>query len=1069
MKKVDLLLLTLVLVILAGGLDAQQQLVKPAPSAGTNGRNTMQVERLDRGLVAVRTGPDSVYLGWRLFGKDPEDIAFNIYRNGHKVNVRPITGATNYVDVTKENGSYTITSVSGKHALQETKPVFAWAQNYLEIPLQKPAGSVTPDGVTYTYNANDCSVGDLDGDGEYEIVLKWDPSNAKDNSHSGYTGPVYLDAYKMNGKRLWRINLGPNIRAGAHYTQFMVYDLDGDGKAEVACKTADGTVDGKGVVIGDGNADYRNSRGYVIEGPEFLTIFNGVSGRAMATTAYLPGRGDVSAWGDSHGNRVDRFIAAVAYLDGERPSLVMGRGYYTRLVRAAWDWRDGRLSLRWIFDSDSTGNSAYRGDGNHQMTVGDVDGDGKQEVINGSSVIDDNGAGLWTNEMGHGDALHMSDMDPDRPGLEIWQCYEGPKGNGGVGAALVDARTGDRVFTVAEPTIDVGRALAADIDPRYKGYEMWAAKGNLYSAKGEEIGVVKPSVNFAIWWDGDLSRELLDGTTISKWDYQNSVAIPILATTGTASNNGTKSTPALSADILGDWREEVIFRTADNSSLRIYTTTIPTGHRIYTLMHDPQYRVAVAWQNAAYNQPPHPGFYLGTDMHPVPKPRIVYAGEKSAPRGDGKVRFNSIKIDAPFEMPLLQVPDFSSCPVFSVIDFGAEKGNKDKTTKAIAQAVAAAADNGGGVVLVPEGEWLTGKIHLASNVNLHLVKGAVLIFSGDPADYLPAVHSSWEGLECYNYSPLIYAYQCKNVAITGEGEVKAQMEIWKQWFARPKSHMESIKWLYNQAWKDDDVIKRQMVNDTAHLRPQFIQFNRCENVLLEGITITNSPFWTIHPYLSKNVVIRKLKVFAHGHNNDGVDPEMSTNVLIERCVFDQGDDAIAIKSGRAPEGWRLKAPCQNIIIRNCSVKNGHQLVAIGSELSGGIENVLIDSCQVADGAKLGHLLFIKTNERMGGYVRNIYARNIKAGKVDLGILGIETDVLYQWRTLVPTYEKRLTPIKNVFLENVAVSEAKFVSRIIGNPELPVENVSLKNTVADKIHDKKHVHENVKVFYIDSSY
>jgi polygalacturonase len=427
------------------------------------------------------------------------------------------------------------------------------------------------------------------------------------------------------------------------------------------------------------------------------------------------------------------------------------------------------------------------------------------------------------------------------------------------------------------------------------------------------------------------------------------------------------------------------------------------------------------------------------------------------------VRIKEIKVKAPFPMPAIKVPDFSRCTKLLITDFGAAEGDKEKTSAAIAKAIDRANKIGGAVVIVPKGEWLTGKIHLKSNVNLHLNKGAVLLFSEDPADYLPAVHSTWEGMECYNYSPLVYAYQCKNIAITGEGELKAKMDVWKEWFSRPKAHMESIKRLYNQAWNYKPVKERQMVDDSSHLRPQFIQFNRSENILLEGVTITNSPFWTIHPYLAKNVVIRNIKVYAHGHNNDGVDPEMSQSVLIEHCVFDQGDDAIAIKSGRNPEGWRLKTPSKNIVIRNCTVKNGHQLVAIGSELSGGIENVFIDSCRVVDGAKLNHLLFIKTNERMGGYVRNIHATNINAGKIDLGILGIETDVLYQWRTLVPTYERRLTPIKDIFLDKIAATDVKFVSRILGQKELPVENVSLKHITTASVQEKNHIHENVKKF------
>lgn len=427
------------------------------------------------------------------------------------------------------------------------------------------------------------------------------------------------------------------------------------------------------------------------------------------------------------------------------------------------------------------------------------------------------------------------------------------------------------------------------------------------------------------------------------------------------------------------------------------------------------------------------------------------------------VAVNEIKVNAPYGVVNIKVPDFSKCPQINIAELGAVAGDKVKTSQAIANAIDKANKAGGGVVVIPEGEWLTGKIHLKSDVNLHLNKGAVLLFSEDPADYLPAVHSTWEGMECMNYSPLVYAYKCKNVAITGEGELKAKMDVWKEWFARPQAHMESIKRLYNLAWNRAPLKDRQMVNDTAHLRPQFIQFNRSENILLEGVTITNSPFWTIHPYLSKNVVIRNIKVYAHGHNNDGVDPEMSQQVLIENCVFDQGDDAIAIKSGRNPEGWILKTPSRNIVIKNLTVKNGHQLVAVGSELSGGIENVFIDSCTVVEGAKLNHLLFIKTNERMGGYVNNIYATNIKSGKIDLGVLGIETDVLYQWRTLVPTYEKKLTPIKNIYLKNIAAGDVKFVSRILGQKELPVETVWLKRVTTGTVLEKKHIHENVKGF------
>lgn len=427
------------------------------------------------------------------------------------------------------------------------------------------------------------------------------------------------------------------------------------------------------------------------------------------------------------------------------------------------------------------------------------------------------------------------------------------------------------------------------------------------------------------------------------------------------------------------------------------------------------------------------------------------------------VTVKEIIVEAPFEMPNIKIPDFSNCKKVSIVDFGAVQGNKDKISRAIAKAIDKVNKIGGGTVIIPKGEWITGKIHFKSNVNLHLNKGAILLFSEDPNDYLPAVHSTWEGYECYNYSPLIYAYQCKNIAITGPGELKAKMDVWKQWFSRPKGHMESFKRLYNLASYNHPMEERQMVNDSAHFRPQFIQFNRCENILMEGISISNSPFWTIHPYLSKHMVIREVKVWAHGHNNDGVDPEMSQNILIENCVFDQGDDAIAIKSGSNQDAWRLNTPSKNIVIRNCVVKNGHQLVALGSELSGGIENVFVTNCRVVDGAKLNHLLFIKTNERRGGYVKNIYVSNIISGKIDQGILGIETDVLYQWRDLVPTIERKLTPIKNIYLENISATNTKFISRILGQKELPMENVFLNNVRADTIQGNNHIHENVLNF------
>jgi len=430
-------------------------------------------------------------------------------------------------------------------------------------------------------------------------------------------------------------------------------------------------------------------------------------------------------------------------------------------------------------------------------------------------------------------------------------------------------------------------------------------------------------------------------------------------------------------------------------------------------------------------------------------------GKKPVPVGQ-----QIVKVEAPFEMPAIVYPDFTDCPKFPITDFGAVQGDQQKTSEAIAKAIDAANKAGGGSVIIPEGEWLTGQLHFKSNVNLHLEKGAVLLFNDNPEDYLPPVHTTWEGLECYNYSPLVYAYECKNVAITGEGELRAKIDFWRKWFSRPSGHMNSLKRLYNMMVDDVPVEERVMVNDSANLRPHFIQFNRSENILMDGVKITNSPFWTIHPYLCKNVVLRNLHVYAHGHNNDGVDPEMTQNMLIEDCFFDQGDDAIAVKSGRNEDAWRLNTPTRNLVIRNCYVKNGHQLLAVGSEMAGGVENVYMDSCTVADGASMFHLVFLKTNERRGGFIRNIYVSNVSGDYMREGVFGIETDVLYQWRDLVPTVQRRLTPISDIHLTNVHANNAKFISRILGQEELPVENVFLKNVTADTIREERNINVNV---------
>ncbi|MFT3737833.1 MAG: autotransporter-associated beta strand repeat-containing protein [Breznakibacter sp.] len=581
-----------------------------------------QIETLGRGTFAMRTSTSAVLVSWRWLATDPDDVSFNVYRDGVKLNATPLASATNYVDNTSENGSYLVKAIINDVEVGNSEDVSVVTTTYFDVPLQIPTGGTTPSGETYTYSANDASVGDVDGDGVYEIILKWDPSNSKDNSQSGYTGNVYVDCYKLNGTLLWRIDLGRNIRAGAHYTQFMVYDLDGDGKAELACKTAPNTKDGLGnflskgpAVVDNDAADYRNSSGYILDGPEYLTIFSGMTGAEMATVSYNPSRGTVSSWGDSYGNRVDRFLACVAYLDGERPSLVMCRGYYTRATLAAWDWRDGNLTQRWFFDSNTSGNSGYAGQGNHNLSVADVDGDGKDEIIYGSCTIDHDGKGLYSTGLGHGDALHVADHAPERTGLEVFAPHE----ESGRGISFRDAKTGTIIWQ-KKALGDIGRGVAADISADYPGSEFWAAGMGMYNLNGEQIATSTPSINHIVWWDGDLTRELLDGTSVTKYGVGT-----LLSASGCSSNNSTKSNPALQVDLWGDWREEIIWRTSDNSKLRIYSTPYASNYRFRTLMHDPVYRLGIVWQNVAYNQPPHVGFYLGNGMDRPPLAPVMQA------------------------------------------------------------------------------------------------------------------------------------------------------------------------------------------------------------------------------------------------------------------------------------------------------------------------------------------------------------------------------------------------------------------------------------------------------------
>lgn len=580
----------------------------------------LQREKLGRGVVAVRENPSRVAVSWRYLESDPENQAFDVYRNGKKVNAKPITDATFFTDNYTGNGEakYEIRALKGdKTVASYTVPADA-PTGYINIPLQRPELGVDPFGKEYFYNANDASIGDVDGDGEYEIILKWDPTNSHDNAHNGFTGPTYFDCYELDGTLKWRIDLGENIRSGAHYTQFLVADFDGDGKAELICRTADGTQDGQGKVIGDRRADWRNLNGRIVSGPEYLSVFNGETGAEMATVDYIPPRGNIKDWGDGYANRSDRFLAAVAYVDGVRPSAVMTRGYYTRSVLAAYDWDGKDLKVKWVFDSNTPGNEAYAGQGNHNLRVADVDGDGCDEIIYGQMAVDNDGKGLYSTGMYHGDAIHLlSDINDEK--YYVWGCHENKKD----GTTLREAATG-KVILQYPSDKDIGRCMAADIDPNYPGVELWSPNsggvrsfdGNVISKQGDfknEISAKVP-VNMAVWWDGDLLREMLDKNVISKYNWKTGEMENMLVMEDCMWNNGTKGNPALQGDILGDWREEVLIRTADNQNLRLYVTTIPTDYRFHTFLGDPAYRSSIANQNIGYNQPAEPGFYFGPDL-----------------------------------------------------------------------------------------------------------------------------------------------------------------------------------------------------------------------------------------------------------------------------------------------------------------------------------------------------------------------------------------------------------------------------------------------------------------------
>ena len=656
------------LIVLASSFasNAQNHNIKRGPAYSSK----IEKEHLGRGLIAVNSGEGRVCISWRSLEEDPIEIGFDILRNGEKINQEPITRSTFYVDQgvdTSHDNQYSLSmSGSDKPIASFTLSAKAATKPYITIPLKEANGMYAP---------NDATVGDLDGDGEYEIVFKRE-TQGYDNSHKGLCRePLLIEAYRLNGEFMWRIDMGPNIRQGAHYTQLSLYDFDGDGRSELAIRTAEGTTFGDGVKIGDtdkdGITDYvdRNPQsgtyGKILSGPEFLSIIEGETGKELARTDYIP-RGAENEFGDNYGNRADRFLCGAGYFDGKHPSIVICRGYYAKTVIQAWDYRGGKLKLRWQFDTSSKDGlwRDYAGQGNHNLRIGDIDKDGKDEITYGACMIDDDGTGGYNTRLGHGDAMHLTDIDIDREGLEVWQCHESRPSK--AGSEMRDAATGELIWGI--PSIrDVGRAMAADIDPRHRGVEVWSSDSRgVYSAQGHYISNITPSINMAVWWDGDLNRELLDNRTmrtnrgteriisLTKWSEKGIKEIPLAEKESAMTNNHTKANPMLQADILGDWREEIVVRSADNKSVRIYTTDIPTEYRFHSLMSDEIYRWSVLTQNVAYNQPTQPGYYLGSDLGRFNKPTHLRGDEAVLDMGfdyekmewwiDGKIMSNERKL-----------------------------------------------------------------------------------------------------------------------------------------------------------------------------------------------------------------------------------------------------------------------------------------------------------------------------------------------------------------------------------------------------------------------------------------
>jgi rhamnogalacturonan endolyase len=598
--------------------------------------NRIQMERLNRGMSAFYHGQGVVTIGWRLLTGDAPKKRFDLYRQTFsqinmevkevKLNEKPLVNATFFVDKGVDS---TLTNTYILKDSKTNKTIYAYSltpsltsKPYLSIRLTQIDGDKQMD-----YRPNMASVGDLDGDGEYEIVLKRQIGNLSSCQRGLSAGTIRLEAYKLDGSRLWQMNLGTNIREGSSYFSFTVYDLDGDGKAEIVCKTAEGTVFGDGSQIddtdGDGITDYvihdgsLKTFGKILSGPEFISVIEGSTGKELARANFIE-RGSPGLWGDETGDNVDRTLGGIAYLDGKRPSYVAVRGAQGRIVMEAWDYRNKQLVKRWFFDTSANDykNVSYTNQGCATLRVADIDGDGKDELVYGSCVVNNDGSGLYSTGWGYGESLNLTDIAPQHPGLEIWQSHSLTPTT--YGSTLRDARSGKLLLSF--PSQEIARnALCADIDPKHYGQEIWSSTTDgIYSCIGKMVSRTSLPATGVIWWDGDLGRELQDKFYIRKWTENGIVSLFDGKDKGLGWCNGSKGNSCLTADILGDWREEIILPSEDGTEIRIYSTPIPTEKRFICLMQDPVYRLGVCMQNSGNSQPAHPGFFLGN-----PKPKLT--------------------------------------------------------------------------------------------------------------------------------------------------------------------------------------------------------------------------------------------------------------------------------------------------------------------------------------------------------------------------------------------------------------------------------------------------------------